>query len=177
MRLINLESADVEELHWQQQGDGTYLDFAGYNEISIISVRDGMSSEIVTTVLFAGSPVLVIRSGDVPLAQPPNISPVWSYTSPMFADEAGPDAQAWAAFMTAIGEADEEAAAWVAEHGAVGLFESELVGDGHQAVEFVNMVARAVHREWPDDTPPVEDATPPADNPPHEQAGGRGGEI
>jgi hypothetical protein len=185
VRLIWLDPRNEEELRWHRDPEELatdaqatrYIDGDGFNEINIIAVEDGMAGEIVTTVLFAGSPVLVIRSGDVPLAQPPNISPVWSYELPIFINDREADAQAAAAFMVAIGEFDEETPAFVAERGLGALDDDDAPprGDGHELTAFVDMVARAVHREWPDDTPPTQDQE--LEQPSHEQFGGRGGEI
>jgi hypothetical protein len=146
MQIIWLNPRFEDELRWDRNPEESpptcYVDGDGFNLISIVAVEDGMADRVVATVLFAGTPVLLVSSYDN-----------WTYESPMYADDRGPDAQAYVAFLTQIGEAGEEAGEWVVENGINDLWETEYVGDGHELTAFVNEIALAVHAAYPDTTP------------------------
>jgi hypothetical protein len=162
VKIIWLDPRDEEELRWHRDPEESpptrYIDGDGFNEISIVAVEDTMSDRVVATVLFAGTPVLIVSSGDVAIDD-------WSYVTPDYGSDRGANAQSYAAFMVQIGEFDEEAPAYVADHGLAALYDGvpgptggivDIIGDGHEVTTFVDMVARAVHREWPDSTPEVQ---------------------
>lgn len=142
MRPLDLLEEDARQYGWRRhyRRDGSYLDSAGFNVINLFAYDDGMSGQIVATVHFAGVPVLVCRADQSG----------YEFDLPGVEDNAS--VQAVTAFLVQIGEANEAAPAWVADHPDENLWDTDLVGDGHELVAFQGAVARGLHDAYPHDT-------------------------
>lgn len=126
---------------WQAASDapGAYLDSASFNYVHVLVIGDGMSGTTKATVLFAGSPVLLVwwTGSDYEYESPVTYSPE--------------HVSAYVHFLVQIGEADENADEWQAEHPDESVWTTEHVGDGHELIACVGHVVRALHAAYPDE--------------------------
>jgi hypothetical protein len=145
MRPIDI---DVKSLHWQRVDLGVYLDYNSFGYVEVLADVDSMDGEVRATVFFFTLPVLVVSS-----------SPTegdrgrYEWTVPTYKEDTT-HGQTYVEFLQQIGEeTDEEAVAFVAEHGLDEFWDSvHHTGDGHELIDFVGRIARGIHAAFPDDT-------------------------
>lgn len=136
-----LEVADLGHYGWHPAAGlpGTYLDQPSFNYVHFFVTRDGMSGSTKATVLFAGTPVLLVWHDQQE----------YRYELPVLSDHEHVMTQTH--FLVEIGEATEAADEWQVDHPDESVWETEHVGDGHELVHFVGHVARALYARFPDE--------------------------
>jgi hypothetical protein len=148
MKFIELDSQLVETYGWRKLNDGEYTDADGFSNFGVVAMLDNMSAQVVATVVWGGTPVLIVTAGD---------DGNYLHTEPLY-EPKSPEDLTVAHFLYQIGAIGEDAEQYAIEHGTVATFEDEDgpedVDDGHELISFVGVVAEAIHAAYPDDTQP-----------------------
>lgn len=129
MELLELEGAE-ESYMWHRQADGTYVDHDGFHVFAVVP-GTSFNGSFVATVLVDGFPVMYADTETNTCYQP-----IWDDNEHQ---------QIQAVLLEAIGEADEHAVNYVAEHSLNELWtETSHCGEGHEVCAFEDMVLESL---------------------------------